>query len=655
MSPWVGRQFKRSLLTHLFALPMMLIYYDWPEHHAFFLKVRRREFNHNIYTKPFFLFQAHVVPTLLFIGSILSAFMYSHPDFYKCPNEEILENGSTFCHGSIIMGINGFVDIYKDLFFIPIIAFAGHKILIACKYASLSADEYASYVHENDEATRMRNMLSLNMLTTRVEMGSELRDQILCHEVEMAFARSSTGGRAEFYVDIPAKEDSKEAHNFRNWQALLLGRTHHHGISWHEVDPKLKKMILRRKIGSGEKEYYVIDLHQVLASIMKWSDKINYSQNLHHSVANWVSRIVPLVPLISMFRVVDSSVFFHNPRYAMIFLVTLICFAIVSYTMLPPLLNIAVYARVYYQKKAVRAHLLQEMLRTNDLDPANKLRTVGITPSQRTPIQDMVELDEKAVRRLLKQSEDSDKDACFPSLQGAMDIVSKRNPNIARMPSIAYMIPTLNGHEENGCLSARTNNILSWTILRSCTKDIYSRAEGRLQIACSLNMWICMILGAVLLYGYQRTLSSNSNGNIVSGASQTNAGDLYISSPISIQILCLLIFFAFYTGLTILAGVDVNTSYSNHYHSLKSVMNYTQGRMDDMTEKYKTNYAKLQRVAHAYMIAFKYVSALDYVKYTKLFGVGTSVNLLTFYGTVLTSVASMLTVAWSAMVNLGKF
>ena len=55
------------------------------------------------------------------------------------------------------------------------------------------------------------------------------------------------------------------------------------------------------------------------------------------------------------------------------------------------------------------------------------------------------------------------------------------------------------------------------------------------------------------------------------------------------------------------------------------------------------------------MIAFKYVSALDYVKYTKLFGVGTSVNLLTFYGTVLTSVASMLTVAWSAMVNLGKF
>jgi hypothetical protein len=309
---------------------------------------------------------------------------------------------------------------------------------------------------------------------------------------------------------------------------------------------------------------------------------------------------------------------------------------------------------VYYQKKAIRAALLEDMLRSNDLDPQNKLYKLGITPSQRAVVHDVVEVNEKMLDFIKGTSGKGEQTkADHPKMEDAMEVKSKRNPNVARMPSIAYF-GGLEDAEE--MLLGHTNNILSWTILRTCTKEIYSRSETRLQIACSLNMWMCVIFAAVLLYGYQRTISSDLN------PSETSAGDIFISSPISIQILCMVGFITSYTGLALLAGTNVNAREESHYLCMKSIMNKIQ-RLIDVSEgsaragveNCRTYQAKLQRIAHAYMRSYKHVTSLDSVRYTKLFGVGITTNLVTFYVTVLGSAASVLSVVWSTMLSIKKY
>ena len=131
--------------------------------------------------------------------------------------------------------------------------------------------------------------------------------------------------------------------------------------------------------------------------------------------------------------------------------------------------------------------------------------------------------------------------------------------------------------------------------------------------------------------------------------------DLYVTSPASIQILCLAGYFAFYTGLAILAGVDVNTTYADHYLRLKAIMNLNENLQDSCAHRSCSYRAKAREIAHAYKVSFRHVSAVDAVNYTRLFGVGISTNLLTFYGTVISSLASMFIAACTAMVRGGKY
>ena len=109
---------------------------------------------------------------------------------------------------------------------------------------------------------------------------------------------------------------------------------------------------------------------------------------------------------------------------------------------------------------------------------------------------------------------------------------------------------------------------MTWTLLRTCSKNLYQRKEIRLQIATNLNMWLSMFLGACLLYGYTSTLAS-----IKPDETDHENGYIYISSPVSLQVLIMVGFFSFLTLVTILAGVDLNSTYASHYLRLNAVMN----------------------------------------------------------------------------------
>ena len=131
-------------------------------------------------------------------------------------------------------------------------------------------------------------------------------------------------------------------------------------------------------------------------------------------------------------------------------------------------------------------------------------------------------------------------------------------------------------------------------------------------------------------------------------------GYIYISSPVSLQVLIMVGFFSFLTLVTILAGVDLNSTYASHYLRLNAVMNINEVSADTR-QRSRAYREKLKEISHAYKVSFRYVTALDAVNYSKLFGVEISSTLLTFYGTALTSVASMISVAWSAMIEAGYY
>ena len=114
-----------------------------------------------------------------------------------------------------------------------------------------------------------------------------------------------------------------------------------------------------------------------------------------------------------------------------LFLMTI--WAYIAYEPLNAMFNILLMTSVEYSRRNVSALLLQEMIRTNDLDASRTLSKMGITQVQRQPVADFVSIDADS---------------------GFMHTESKRNPEIARMPRFI-----------NGSKGSR-GNILLWASMR---------------------------------------------------------------------------------------------------------------------------------------------------------------------------------------------
>jgi hypothetical protein len=557
------------------------------------------------------------------------------------------------------MGITSPMDVVRDLYCIPTLAYIMYVALIAAKYALLSASEYARYISETDPEKRLKNMRMLDIYVCTAPQDLPYKQVNDYHAFEMlsAAARSGSVGKkdtAQFLIPIPTQEDGDCARNFKNWQALLLGRSHHHGLDWKKIEHHIAGKISKITVSKNEGQYYAVDMHFVLCGLMNWSNKLDFRAKRGAQIVHLVSAGIASMPFLGICRAKDFKNLIADTNAATIMLVICLCFWPVTYLCLVPLFQTLHNALEHNERKIVRARLLREMLRSNDLDPEQMVPLVGITPSQKLPMPAFVDIyeDEAAVSPAVaiaeesgggpKDKENADGKSPAKANKKHARVVDKRNPNVARMPSISYS-GGMSQNENYNSLQIRSTNVLTWMLMRSSCLNLLNRQEELFQISVKLSMNYALVMAMLLFGGFTQSLDFTARGQF-EGLRERG---LYLTSPCTLQSIIIMMYILSHQLMFVQKATSVNTEYKQHYLELKRNMT----RLEVLKSKFcsvmsgissRSDYLDmLSHISHAYDTTHKCVVSVDSIKYAKAYGVEAGTSLLSFILTFIGSVSSV--------------
>ena len=651
--PWVGVQWWKTFLIHVIPLPMLLLYPDMPELRACFiwfdgskLPWRKRQF---------FFVRAFMQPLTVFIASCVMLWATCTSYFAACgdglQNEAICGSDEQTClycvPGSLMCtgGLKSWGDILRGSPAVPVVAFFLYRIMIANKFACLSRTEYASYMLETDTAIMFENMLTFHLANGYYrdnDYSKERVKKLREFEITGAILRSGVDLSAsrKFVINKPTSGTGDEALNFRRWQALLLGKRHLGEFEGLELHPLLEKVFEPATIDGVE--CYELDMYLVMGSILKWRDAVQISPLLT-SMAKYYPILVTSIPFLSVFRfesfmrhyfglqdiyTCTSDLAYEQTDNSigkdLFALFVMVLWAYISYEPLAALFNILLMSSRDYWQRHVGGLLLQEMIRTSDLDTDRILSKMGVTQVQKQPVADFVSISSDTL---------------------AMSTESKRNPEIARMPRFM-----------DGGIGSR-GNILLWANMRCALLYYGDRFETRMKLFLTATLWVVIFASVYLLLTFVQSraeylyISENfDDPEALSGSKMVFflGFSLDTFSPVSVEILALAIGYFSFTFFNIVVADAANKGYSNHYAVLNNRMNDLQRYRSRILveqsydeEKKRAKLIELSNISKAFEVVYAYVTDHDKIRVCEVFGLKADSSVLTFFITILGSAVSV--------------